>query len=324
MIPLRDTIRSKNFPAINTLIIGLNALVFLWQLSLGRQTEEVFYLLGIVPARYSDPAVAAHFTTFQQFLPFVTSMFLHGGFVHILGNMWFLFIFGDHVEDTLGHMRYLLFYVLCGVAAGVIHLLTNWGSELPTIGASGAIAGVMGGYLVLFPRSRVLTLVPIFFFFQIFEIPAFLFVGYWLLIQVFSASLTPRELGGVAWWAHLGGFVCGVIFVKLLGVIPRTGLTDALHRYTERKRIPRVHNVSPVRSLEELDAEGVISISPKEARMGTRKLISVPQDHRKRTVIVTIPPGTEEGARLRLRGLGQSDDEGNRGDLYLRIRVKTD
>ena len=324
MIPLRDTVRSKNFPAVNALIIGLNILAFVWQLSQGPRLNDVFFLYGIVPLRYSDPSVSVHFTTFQQLLPFVTSMFLHGGFFHILGNMWFLYIFGDNVEDSIGHVRYLLFYTLCGLTAGLIHLLTNWQSHVPTIGASGAIAGVMGGYLLLYPRARILTLIPIFFFFQLFEIPAYVFLGYWFLIQLFSGSLAPSDVGGVAWWAHVGGFVSGVIFVKILGAIPRTGLNEELRQYTERQRTPRLLKISPRRLTEELDAEGRIIISPREARSGTRKLISVPQGLRKRAIWVTIPPGVQAGARLRLRGLGRSDAEGNRGDLFLDVRVEHD
>ena len=138
-------------------------MAFIWQLSQGPHIQEALYLYGIVPIRYSDPAVSVDFTTFQQILPFVTSMFLHGGFLHIIGNMWFLHIFGDNIEDRLGHFRYLVFYLLCGLAAGLIHLFTNWDSKIPTIGASGAIAGVMGGYLLLYPRARILTLDTDFF-----------------------------------------------------------------------------------------------------------------------------------------------------------------
>jgi membrane associated rhomboid family serine protease len=324
MIPLRDTVRSKNFPLVNVLIIGVNVLAFLWQLSQGSRLNEAFYLYGIVPLRYSDSAVSVHFTTFQQLLPFLTSMFLHGGILHILGNMWFLHIFGDNIEDHLGHIRYFLFYILCGIAAGLIHLFTNWGSKIPTIGASGAIAGVMGGYLLLYPRARILTLVPIFFFFQLFEIPAFIFLGYWLLIQILSGGLTASGAGGVAWWAHVGGFVAGLIFVKVLEMIPRTGVNEGLRHYTERQRTPRLHKVSPAFLSEELDLEGEITITPREARAGARKLISVPHGLRKRPIWVTIPPGIQEGTRLCLSGLGRSDDEGNRGDLFLNVRVEHD
>jgi membrane associated rhomboid family serine protease len=321
MIPIRDAIRSKTFPVVNVILIGLNILAFLWQLSQGPHLKEAFFLYGIVPIRYSDPEISLQFTTFQQWLPFLTSIFLHGGFLHIIGNMWFLYIFGDNIEDRIGHIRYLIFYLLCGLAAGLIHLLTNWNSRIPTIGASGAISGVMGAYLILHPKARILTLIPIFFFIQFFEIPAFVFLGYWLLIQLLSAGLTPRNVGGIAWWAHIGGFVAGLIFVKIFDWIPRTGLNEGLRQYTGRQTTPRLQSISPQEISEELDLHGVIKITPKEARLGARKMISVPQGLRKRTLMVTIPPEVEKGTRLRLRGLGQKDSEGNRGDLFLEVQI---
>jgi hypothetical protein len=275
----------------------------------------------MVPARYSNPEISVHFTTFEQVLPFLTSMFLHGGILHILGNMWFLYIFGDNIEDRIGHFRYLIFYLLCGVVAGLVHLLASWGSKIPTIGASGAIAGVMGGYVVLFPHARVLTLIPIFFFFQFFEIPAFVFLGYWLLIQIVSASLRGSDVGGVAWWAHIGGFLAGLITVKIFEKTPRTGLNEGFRRYTERHTTPRIQRVSPSYLPEEPDVHGVITVTPKEARQGARKLISIPEGSRKRNLFVTVPPGVEDGTRLRLKGLGRVDPEGNLGDLFLKVRV---
>ena len=321
MIPIRDAIRSKHFPAVNVLIIGLNIIVFLWELIQGPRLEEALFLFGLVPIRYSDPELATHFTTFQQFLPFLTTMFLHGGFFHILGNMWFLYIFGDNIEDRLGHIRYLIFYIFCGVAAGLVHLLTNWNSKIPTIGASGAISGVMGAYLLLYPRARILTLIPIFFFFQFVELPAFIFLGYWLFLQLFSASLTPSNVGGVAFWAHIGGFISGLIFIKIFDAIPRTGLSNGLHRYTGRQRTPRVQTISPQYLTEELDLYGAINVTPREAYYGARKLISIPQGFRKRTLMVTVPPNIEEGTRLRLKGLGKKDIDGNRGDLFLEVQI---
>jgi membrane associated rhomboid family serine protease len=321
MIPIRDAIRSKNFPAVNVLIIGLNIVAFLWELLQGPNLKEVFYLYGMVPLRYSNPELASHFTSFQQYLPFLTSMFLHGGFLHIIMNMWFLYIFGDNIEDRLGHIRYLIFYLFCGVAAGLIHLLTNWNSNIPTIGASGAISGVMGAYLFLYPRSKILTLIPIFFFFQFVEIPAFIFLVFWLFVQVFSASLTATNVGGVAFWAHIGGFVAGLIFIKLFDAIPRTGLSGMLSQHTERKTTPRIQTVSLHSLSEELDIYGALTLTRREASHGTRKLISIPQGLKKRSLWVTIPPGVQEGTRLRLKGLGQRDAEGNRGDLFLEVRI---
>jgi membrane associated rhomboid family serine protease len=321
MIPIRDAIRSKNFPAVNFIIIGLNIIVFLWQFLQGPNLKEVFYLYGMVPLRYYDPELSAHFTRFQQYLPFLTSMFLHGGFLHIIMNMWFLYIFGDNIEDRLGHIRYLVFYLFCGVAAGLVHLFTNWNSNIPTIGASGAISGVMGAYLLLYPRSKILTLIPIFFFFQFVEIPAFIFLGFWLFLQLFSASLTPRNVGGVAFWAHIGGFVAGLIFIKIFDVIPRTGLSGMLRQHTERQTTPRIQTISPRYPPEELDIHGVITLTQREASYGARKLISIPQGLKKRSLFVTIPPGVQEGTRLRLKGLGQVDRDGNRGDLFLEVQI---
>jgi len=321
MIPIRDAIRSRTFPIVNVIIIVLNVLAFLWQLTQGPALKEALYLYGIVPLRYSDPGLSAHFTGFQQFLPFLTSMFLHGGFLHIIMNMWFLYIFGDNIEDRLGHIRYLVFYLFCGVAAGLVHLFTNWSSNIPTIGASGAISGVMGAYLLLHPRSRILTLIPIFFFFQFVEIPAFIFLGYWLLIQLFSASLAPKNVGGVAFWAHIGGFVAGLFFIKIFDWIPRTGLSGGLRQYTERKRTPRIQPLTPLSIPDELDLHGIINITGREARLGTRKMISIPQGIKKRALMVSIPPGVEEGTRLRLKGLGKQAKDGERGDLFLDVHL---
>jgi hypothetical protein len=321
MIPIRDTVRSNHFPAVNYLIIFLNVLIFVWQLAQGPRINDALFLFGIVPTRYSNPDLSVHFTTFQQLLPFLASMFLHGGLLHILGNMWFLYIFGDNIEDRLGHIRYFLFYILCGVTAGLIQLITNWHSKIPTIGASGAISGVMGAYLLLYPRARILTLIPIFFFLQFVELPAFIFLGYWLLIQLFSAGLTPSNVGGVAWWAHIGGFISGLILVKIFLLIPSTGINEGIRRYTERRSTPRLQTISPQYLQEELDLHGAVALTSWEASHGARKIISIPRGLRKRTIMVTIPPGVHKGARLRLKGLGQKDSEGNRGDLYLEVEV---
>jgi len=148
-------------------------------------------------------------------------MFLHGGWLHLLGNMWSLWIFGDNVEDRLGHLRYLLFYLLCGVAAACLHVLLNFGSRLPAVGASGAIAGVMGAYFVLYPRARILTLIPLLLIFPVIEIPAYVFLGAWFFIQFANAFFEffsgAKALAGIAWWAHVGGFVAGIVLLRLLG-----------------------------------------------------------------------------------------------------------
>ncbi len=318
MIPLRDTIQSKTYPIIRNIIIGINVLVFLWQLAQGPYLKRILFLYGVVPIRYSDPGISGDFTILTQVVPFFSYMFLHGGFLHLLGNMWFLYIFGDNVEDRLGPSRFLAFYILSGIAAVSIHLATNWHSPLPTIGASGAIAGVMGAYFLLFPRSRVLTMVPIFFFPLLFELPAVFFLGYWVLIQFFYASVSHGQAGGVAWWAHIGGFIFGLVTVKLFFALPRIGISQKLAHSLQRRSTPRLQNIRPFKG-EDLDIHGTIVITPREALLGARKFVSIP--HRRRTVVVTIPPDIGDGTRLRLRGMGRSSPHGERGDLYLTVKI---
>lgn len=221
MIPIRDTNRSDTYPLANYGIIAVTLVAFVIELLQGPRLKEFIYLYGLVPARYADTQIAAHFTTGQQVLPFFTSLLLHGGILHLVGNMWFLYIFGDNVEDRLGHLRYLLFYLICGLAAGASHLVLNWHSNVPTIGASGAIAGVMGAYLILYPRARILTLIPLFFFFPFVEVPAFFFIGIWFLFQFLSAAGSTGQAGGIAFWAHVGGFVFGIVFLKLFEIVRR-------------------------------------------------------------------------------------------------------
>ncbi len=215
MIPIRDTVPSRTFPIVTIGLIVINSLVFLYEVSLGRGLSEFVMNFGLVPVKFFHNSEMG-FQPVSRFLPFFTSMFLHGGWLHVIGNMWFLWIFGDNVEDRMGHIRYFFFYLLCGLAAGAVHLFTNSSSGIPTVGASGAIAGVMGAYLILYPRARVWTLIPIFIFIQFVEIPAFIFLGYWILIQFligsFSLASGPAR-GGVAWWAHIGGFAAGAIMV---------------------------------------------------------------------------------------------------------------
>jgi len=201
MIPLRDTIPSRRTPVVNHAIIAANVLVFLYELSLGRRFDSFLYTYGLVPRDFALTSL-------------VTSTFLHGGWLHLLGNMLYLYIFGDNVEDRLGHVRYLVFYLLCGMAAGAAQAWTSPHSGLPMVGASGAIAGVSGAYFLFFPTSRVVTLVPIFFFLQVVELPAVYFLLIWFIWQVLSgvATLGDRSgMGGVAFWAHVGGFVTGMI-----------------------------------------------------------------------------------------------------------------
>ncbi len=215
MIPLRDSQRSHSTPFVTIALIAINVLIFLYQVSLDPfSRNHLVMAYGLVPSRL-DPAAL------------LTSMFLHGGWLHILGNMWFLWIFGDNVEDILGHGRYLVFYLLCGVTAALVHVAFNPLSRVPTVGASGAIAGVMGAYVVKFPRSRILTLVPIFVFFTTIEVPAILMLLYWFAIQFFSGigSIGYSHLseGGVAWFAHIGGFVAGILAILVMRPRKRYG-----------------------------------------------------------------------------------------------------
>ena len=221
MIPFRDNIPSRTFPVITVFIILGNVFAFLYELSLGRFLEPFIMQYGVVPAAvFAWPQSDLPLTAVA--LPFLTSMFLHGGWLHLIGNMWYLWIFGDNVEDRLGHFTYLAFYLLSGLGAGIVHTVLNSGTVIPTVGASGAIAGVLGAYIVSYPRARVLTLLPIFIFVQIIEIPAVIVLGLWFILQFFygaaSLAATSANTGGVAWWAHVGGFVIGMI---LVGLFPR-------------------------------------------------------------------------------------------------------
>src|SRR5438067_3507572 len=208
MIPLRDIIPSRTVPYITITIIALNALAWLFEVSLSPEVLEQFLrIYGVVPADFTAPTL-------------ITSMFLHGSWMHVIGNMWYLWIFGDNVEDRLGHGRFIAFYVLCGIAAAIGQTVMAPQSLLPMVGASGAIAGVMGAYFVLYPRSRVLTLIPLFIFIRIVELPAIVLLGFWFLMQLFSAGAIATTAnsanGGVAFMAHVAGFLAGVIAVFVL------------------------------------------------------------------------------------------------------------
>ena len=214
MIPLRDNNPSRSVPFVNITLIAVNLAVFVYQLFLGARLEGFFHAFGVVPRQFFGD-LPSHFLDPGLYLPFLSSQFLHGGVVHLGGNMLFLWIFGDNVEDRLGHLRYLLFYLGAGLMAGAAHAILNAGSPMPSIGASGAIAGVMGAYVVWFPRARVLTLIPLFIFIQFVEIPAVFYLGFWFLMQFFSGALSlgdarTSQAGGVAWWAHIGGFAVGL------------------------------------------------------------------------------------------------------------------
>jgi len=245
MIPLRDSIRTRTTPVVNYVIIGLCSLVFLAQLRTPDGAPSLVERYGMIPARISHPDRPVEIPVSEQrvltprgvervvqtrpaapsavppLLTLLTCIFLHGGWMHFLGNMWFLHIFGDNVEDRFGHLPYLALYLACGVAASLAHYLSASESSVPTLGASGAIAGVMGAYFLSYPRAQVVTLLPLFIIWQVIIVPAPLFLGIWFLIQAFhgTMSISNAEAAGVAWWAHIGGFVVGVGATYLLSKI---------------------------------------------------------------------------------------------------------
>ncbi len=321
MIPIRDTVPSRRYPVVTHGIIALNGLVFLIQMGQGQGLDRFVYYYGLVPARYSVDQIAAYFSTAQQLFSLVSFMFLHGGFFHLLGNMWSLYIFGDNVEDRLGHVRFLLFYFLCGLASGISHLVINYYSNVPTIGASGAIAGVMGAYFLTYPHAKILTLIPLFFIPYFIEVPAFLFLGIWFLFQFLSAAGSSGAGGGIAWWAHIGGFLFGMVFLKFFDRIPSTGISRPLNRLTEKKTSHRLQMVRPDAIREDPNLYGTIRITPFEALVGTRKLVTVPRGFEKRMFRVSVPADTRPGSRLRLKGMGKELPDGTRGDLILKVEV---
>jgi membrane associated rhomboid family serine protease len=206
MIPLRDSTPSNNFPLMTIILILINLAVFVFEGSLGKEgMNKLFYLLGLVPANYTG-----HQVPVLAFLPFFTSMFLHGSWMHVIGNMWILWLFGDNVEDKMGRGSFLLFYVFCGLIAALTHYFVNPYSAVPVVGASGAVAGVMGAYFLMFKHARVLTFIPPFF---LFNIPAIIYLGFWALSQLYSgtAGLLTASVAQIAFWAHVGGFVAGMI-----------------------------------------------------------------------------------------------------------------
>lgn len=219
MIPIKDTIPRRTYPFATLTIIILNLLVFAFELSMPAADLNIFvYIFGLIPARHAHPGwVQALGLPLDHYWPFITNLFLHGGWLHIIGNMWFLYLFGDNVEDLMGHVRFFLFYLLAGIAANLTHYFVNHDSTSPVIGASGAIAGVMAAYLKLFPRARIVTVILILILPYFIELPAVLFMGIWFVMQILSgaASLAvASQGGGIAWWAHIGGFATGYLLVK--------------------------------------------------------------------------------------------------------------
>jgi membrane associated rhomboid family serine protease len=217
MIPLRDDNPRRTFPFVTYMLVAVNVLAFLWELSLGESLQDALFQIAFIPARFW---LAGNWVA--DVLTIVVSMFLHGGLLHIGSNMLYLWIFGDNIEDRLGHGKYLVFYLACGFLATYAHAFFSPASRIPAIGASGAIAGVLGAYLVLYPHARVLTIIPIIIFITIREIPAIFVLGIWFVLQLFSGvgSLgvtDAQDMGGVAYFAHIGGFVAGMVLVVVFG-----------------------------------------------------------------------------------------------------------
>jgi len=222
LLPLADHNPRRTTPVVNIVLIAINVLFFFWEISLGAQIEPVLFNVAFVPARfwYLPGALLPNIITM------FVSMFLHGGWLHLGGNMLYLWIFGDNVEDRLGHAKYLFFYLACGLIATLAHAMMNPASRVPSIGASGAIAGVLGAYIVLYPKQRVTTLIPIFIFITVREIPAVFLLGFWIVMQLFfgAASMNAGDLqnaGGVAYFAHIGGFIAGMLLIVLMGGLRR-------------------------------------------------------------------------------------------------------
>ena len=211
MIPIRDQIPTKRVPVINYLLITANVIVFIFQWLAGPYEEKLVYEFALIPASFLSNISLGEITDI------FTSMFMHAGFAHIAGNMLYLWIFGDNVEDSMGSLKYLIFYLFGGLVASLTHIFTNPGSQIPTVGASGAIAAVLGAYLILYPQSKVLTIIPLEFFLRLTMVPASIVLGLWFVLQFFSGvlSLGGPDVGGVAFWAHIGGFISGMVLAKL-------------------------------------------------------------------------------------------------------------
>ncbi len=320
MIPIRDTPGSGNVPVVTYLLMGSHALIFMYQLGLGPDESRFLYLHGLVPAKFTVRQIAQWFTMGDSLVTFVSYMFLHGGLWHFIGNMWFLYIFGDNVEERLGPFRYLVFYFLCGIFSGICHFVLNPFSNVPTIGASGAIAGVMGAYFLACPKARILTLIPIIFIPWFIEIPAFIFLGIWFVIQFYNAAGSGAG-AGIAWWAHVGGFLAGMAFLKLNSRIPKVGAGRTLRKVTARKSTPKLQVVHTLADSKSYDIVGDIQISSLEAYAGTKKLVNIPWGFYKRLYRIKVPSGVKPGTRLRLTGMGRRMPDGKRGDLYLRVEI---
>jgi membrane associated rhomboid family serine protease len=324
MIPIRDNQPSNSLPVATYILMGINFLVFFLQLQTGFDNKVIFYSYGLVPAKYTVYEMSRHFSIGNQIFSIFTYMFLHGGFLHFLGNMWFLYIFGDNVEEYFGSLRFAGFYLISGVISGFFHFFLNPQSMIPTIGASGAIAGVMGAYFLLYPKARILTVIPIIIIPWFVEIPAFIFLGVWFLIQFFNATGSGAG-SGIAWWAHIGGFIAGLVLVKLNKKIPQTGAGRKVSQFTIKKHTPKLQMIVTRGSLDDSDSPdlfGNIDITSIEAISGITKMVTIPWGFYKPLYKVKIPAGIKQGSKLRLFRMGKSIDGKTKGDLYLKVNIK--
>lgn len=321
MIPIRDDQATRCLPVATWGIIGVTSLVFFWQWTTGLGNEAVYYIFGFVPGKYTIPDLARHFTGLNKLLSPFSYMFLHGGFLHFIGNMWFLYIFGDNVESHFGTLRFCGFYIACGLLSAACHFLLNLQSPVPTIGASGAVAGVMGAYFLLFPGARILTMVPILIFPVFFHLPAFVFLGIWFLFQFINAAV-PGAGSSIAWWAHVGGFVAGIFLLSMNKKMPSTGTREKITRLTRKKHSPRLQVITPESRDYGPDLHGSIELTSLEALTGTRKLVTIPWGFYKSIYRVSVPAGIKRGTKLRLKGMGKRIPGQSRGDLFLTVEIK--
>ena len=220
MFPLKDDISTEKFPFVTIALIVVNALIFFYEISLGEDFQYFIVKLGAIPYEITHQIEVTPEAAFPVNMTLLTAMFLHGGWFHIIGNMLYLWIFGNNVEDTLGHFKFIIFYLVSGIVASLVHIVSTPDSTIPTVGASGAIAGVLGAYLLKFPHARILTLIFLGFFVRIVRIPAVYVLGFWFILQVlYGLSSIGSNTGGVAWFAHIGGFVAGMGLFKLFTLI---------------------------------------------------------------------------------------------------------
>jgi len=228
VIPLQDLTPRRSFPTVTLLLILANTLVFLYQISLPAHAADAFIMTyGVVPYKIQMALAGRHYTLQQALVPLFTCMFLHGGWLHIIGNMWFLWIFGANVEDRMGPFAYLLFYLVCGIGSSIAQTMFSWGSHIPSIGASGAISGVLGAYIVFFPGSQISTLFALFILWFRARVPALVFIGLWFAMQFFNAigslgNNSASATGGIAVWAHVGGFLLGMLIAFIMSLSARS------------------------------------------------------------------------------------------------------